>query len=343
MPSVAVVILNFNGRAYLEQFLPSVTGSAGAGVEVIVADNASADDSVAFVERAFPTVRIIRNTANNGYAGGYNEALAQVSADYYVLLNSDVEVTPGWIEPVIALMESDPAIGACQPKILAYHGRDSFEYAGAAGGWMDSLGYPFARGRIFEYCETDTGQYDMTVPIFWASGAALFIRSGVYHGVGGLDTYFFAHQEEIDLCWRLQAAGYRVFACPASVVYHVGGGTLPKGNRRKVMLNFRNNLLLLLKNMPAGRLCWVFPLRYLLDVIAAFRELAGGNVAYWKAIMQAHGQVWCWLLSRSKPGVWPSRRVLPADGVFRGSIVWQYFIRKRQTFGKIIEDRGKNY
>jgi len=314
MPSVAVVILNFNGRTYLEQFLPSVIASAGGGVEIIVADNASTDDSVALVERAFPTVKVIRNATNSGYAGGYNEALARV------------------------LMESDPSIGACQPKILSYHGRNSFEYAGAAGGWMDSLGYPFARGRIFEYCEKDEGQYDTTAPIFWASGAALFIRSGLYHGVGGLDPYFFAHQEEIDLCWRLQAAGYRVFACPASVVYHVGGGTLPKGNRRKVMLNFRNNLLLLLKNMPLGRLCWVFPLRYLLDVIAAFRELGGGNVAYWKAIMQAHRQVWIWLFSRSKPGLWPSRRMLPGDGVFRGSIVWKYFIQKQHTFDKIMED-----
>ena len=337
MPSVAVVILNFNGRAYLEQFLPAVIASAGPGVEVIVADNASTDDSVDLVERAFSSVRVIRNATNSGYAGGYNEALARVSADYYVLLNSDVEVTPGWIEPVIALMEGDASIGACQPKILSYHQRDSFEYAGAAGGWIDILGYPFARGRVFEDCEKDEGQYNTTAPISWASGAALFIRSALYHKVGGLDPYFFAHQEEIDLCWRLQASGYRVFACPASVVYHVGGGTLPKGNRRKVMLNFRNNLLLLLKNLPLGRLCWVFPLRYLLDVLAAFRELTGGNKAYWHAIMEAHGEVWSWLFSRSKPGLWPERRVLPADGIFHGSIVWRYFIRKQRTFSKIIK------
>jgi len=338
MPSVAVVILNWNGRTYLEQFLPSVVNSAGAGVAIIVADNASSDDSIAFVEHSYPTVRVIRNKSNSGYAGGYNEALAQVVADYYVLLNSDVLVTPGWIEPIIALLESDPGIGACQPKLRSYHDRENFEYAGASGGWIDTLGYPFARGRIFEYCEKDAGQYDTTEPIFWASGAALFIRASAYHKVGGLDPYFFAHQEEIDLCWRLLAAGYCIFVCPASVVYHVGGGTLPKGNQRKVMLNFRNNLLLLLKNMPVGRLCWVFPLRYLLDLVAAFRELLGGNTAYWKAIMQAHGQVWCWLFSRSKPGIWPSRRVLPGAGVYRGSIVWEYFIRKRYTFDKIIEE-----
>jgi GT2 family glycosyltransferase len=335
MPSVAIVILNWNGRPYLEQFLPSVLSSAGDAT-VILADNASTDDSIAYVVQHFPTVRIIRNSTNGGYALGYNEALAQVSADYYVLLNSDVEVTPGWLEPPVALMEGDRSIGACQPKLLAYHDRNTFEYAGAAGGWMDVLGYPFARGRIFETCETDKGQYDTTAPISWASGAALFIRASVYHEAGGLDPYFFAHQEEIDLCWRLQAAGYRVFACPASVVYHVGGGTLPKGNRRKVMLNYRNNLLLLLKNMPLGRLCWVFPLRYLLDLVAAYRELASGNMAYWKAILQAHAQVWGWLFSRSKPGAWPQRRMMPADGMYRGSIVWKYFVQGITTFDKII-------
>ena len=337
MPSVAVVILNWNGRPYLEQFLPSVLTSAGPGVEVILADNASTDDSVVFVESTYPTVRVIQNKANGGYALGYNEALAKVQADYYVLLNSDVEVTPGWLEPLLALMESDASIGACQPKLLSYHERHTFEYAGAAGGWLDVLGYPFARGRIFEYCEIDQGQYDTTAPISWASGAALFIRSSVYHETGGLDPYFFAHQEEIDLCWRLQAAGYRLFAVPASVVYHVGGGTLPKGNRRKVMLNFRNNLLLLLKNMPLGRLCWVFPLRYALDVVAAYRELFNGNVIYWKAILQAHLQVWGWVFSRAKPGAWPERRIMPSDGMYRGSVVWEYFVRGIRTFDKIVQ------
>ncbi|TDW96289.1 glycosyltransferase family 2 protein [Dinghuibacter silviterrae] len=337
MSTIAIVILNWNGRSYLEQFLPGVLASAGAAVEVILADNASTDDSVSFVEKTFPTVKVIRNSTNGGYALGYNEALAKVSADYYVLLNSDVEVTPGWLEPLKALMDGDPGIGACQPKILAYHDRQSFEYAGAAGGWMDVLGYPFARGRIFETCEIDHGQYDSVAPISWASGAALFIRARVFHETGGLDPYFFAHQEEIDLCWRLQAAGYRLFACPASVVYHVGGGTLPKGNRRKVMLNYRNNLLLLLKNMPYGRLCWVFPLRYLLDIVAAYRELAHGNVVYWKAILQAHAQVWCWLFSRSKPGAWPPKRIMPPDGMYAGSVVWEYFVRGVKTFDEIME------
>lgn len=336
MPSVAVVILNYNGCSYLAQFLPSVLATATAGVDVILADNASTDNSVAFVEEHFPTVKIIRADVNRGYAGGYNEALKQVDSDYYVLLNSDVEVSEGWIEPVISLMEADPSIGACQPKILSYHERDAFEYAGAAGGWMDSLGYPFARGRVFEHCEKDWGQYNDAEPISWASGAALFIRSEAYHGVGGLDAYFFAHQEEIDLCWRLMAAGYRLFVCPSSVVYHVGGGTLPKGNRKKVMLNYRNNMLLLLKNMPLSRLWWVFPLRYMLDVTAATRELIHGNTAYWSAILKAHLQVWGWLLSPKREGVWPKRRFLPKDGMYMGSVVYKYFILKDYTFDKIM-------
>lgn len=335
-PSVAVVILNWNGRRFLEQFLPSVCASTYPNLEIVLADNASTDDSIAFVEQHYSAVRVIRNVRNDGYAGGYNAALMHVEATYYVLLNSDVEVTPGWIEPVIGLMERDASIGACQPKLLAYNERDTFEYAGAAGGWMDVLGYPFARGRVFEHCEKDQGQYDVAEPVFWASGAALFIRSDVFHEVGGFDTYFFAHQEEIDLCWRLHAAGYSVYSCPASVVYHVGGGTLPKGNEKKVMLNFRNNLLLLLKNMPFGYLLWVFPLRYALDVVAALRELLGGNVSYWRAIGSAHLQVWVWLLRWRKPGVFPVRRKIPAEGLFRGCIVGRYFLRKQYTFTKIL-------
>src|ERR1700761_629824 len=251
-PTIAIVILNYNGRGYLEQFLPFVTANTCPGGEVIIADNASTDDSLAFLKENYPGLRVIVLDRNYGFAGGYNMALQQVQSDYYVLLNSDVEVTPGWLEPIVGLMESDPAIGACQPKIRMFAHRELFEYAGAAGGWLDYLGYPFARGRIFDVCETDNGQYDQAEPIFWASGAALFIRAGLYHEMGGLDTYFFAHQEEIDLCWRIQLAGHKIYSCPQSVVYHVGGGTLPKGNERKVFLNFRNNLIMMVKNMPAG-------------------------------------------------------------------------------------------
>ncbi len=241
-------------------------------MELIVADNASTDDSLAFLRKHYPTVRIIEMKRNHGYAGGYNVALKEVKSEYYVLLNSDVEVTPGWIEPVIELMDSDKQIGACQPKILSYAEKDRFEYAGAAGGWMDCLGYPFARGRIFDICEKDEGQYDEVQKIFWASGAALFVRAELFHQAGGLDTYFFAHMEEIDFCWRLQLLGYSIYACPASVVYHVGGGTLPKGNERKVFLNFRNNMIMLAKNLPKRQSFWKIPMRILMDFISAFKS-----------------------------------------------------------------------
>ena len=261
-PLVSIVILNWNGKKFLEQFLPSVLLSTYPNKQVIVADNASSDDSVLFVQNNFPQIQIIKNTTNEGFAKGYNSVLRQIKSDYYVLLNSDVEVTPGWIEPIIDLMESDAAIAACQPKILAYADKNMFEYAGASGGWLDYLGYPFCRGRIFEVCEADTRQYDTAQECFWASGAALFVKSAVYHHVGGLDEYFFAHQEEIDFCWRLQLAGYKVFVQPQSVVYHVGGGTLPKGDNKKTVLNFRNNLIMLAKNLPFTELVWKLPFRF---------------------------------------------------------------------------------
>jgi len=250
LPSVAVVILNYNGRTYLERFLPSVLRSTYPRLEVVVADNRSTDGSLDFLRTQHPSVRILANPSNEGFAQGYNTALAQVSAEISVLLNSDVEVEPGWIEPVVALMAGDERIAACQPKILDWNAPDRFEYAGAAGGWIDSFGYPFSRGRVFDTCERDTGQYDDPAPVFWATGAAMFVRTAVFLAHGGFDPYFFAHQEEIDLCWRLQRAGYRIYACPASVVRHVGGGTLPQGNPRKTYLNFRNNLVMLWKNLP---------------------------------------------------------------------------------------------
>ena len=232
-PKVAVVILNWNGRKYLEQFLPSVSDTTYSNYEIIIADNGSADDSISFIERNYAGIKIIRLAKNYGFSRGYNEALKDIRADYYMLLNSDVEVKPGWLDPMVELMESDRNFAACQPKVLSFRNKMLFEYAGAGGGWIDRFGYPFARGRVFDVCEEDHGQYDDASLIFWVSGAAMFIRSSVFHQVNGFDEYFFAHQEEIDLCWRMQLAGYRIYSCPASVVYHVGGGTLPKGNSRK--------------------------------------------------------------------------------------------------------------
>jgi len=336
-PTTAIVILNFNGRRYLGQFLPMVMANTCDRAEVIVADNGSTDDSVAFLQTTFPGVRIILLDRNYGFAGGYNAALSQVKTDYYVLLNSDVEVGPGWMEPIIRLMESDPLIGACQPKIRMYADRGSFEYAGAAGGWLDYLGYPFARGRVFDVCEKDTGQYDRTEPVFWASGAALFIRAPLYHRLGGLEGFFFAHQEEIDLCWRIQLAGYKVYCCPESVVYHVGGGTLPKGNERKVFLNFRNNLIMMAKCLPLGQSVWKMPLRLLLDSISAWKSLFAGEAVYFWAILEAHLAFFKWLMVSRKKSLFPPKRKAPLTGWYRGSIVWQYFVKGKKTFNEIVK------
>jgi GT2 family glycosyltransferase len=336
-PTTAIVILNWNGRGYLEKFLPFVTANTCPGAEVIIADNASTDDSVAFVRERYPRLRIIEMDKNRGFAGGYNEALRQVDSDYYVLLNSDVEVSPGWLEPVIELMEKDQTIAACQPKIRMYADKRSFEYAGAAGGWLDYLGYPFARGRVFDDCEEDNGQYDRAEPIFWASGAAMFVRARLFHEMGGLDTYFFAHQEEIDLCWRMQLAGYKVYSCPRSVVYHVGGGTLPKGNERKVFLNFRNNLIMMAKNLPAGQWLWKIPFRFLLDSVSAWKSLLAGEGVYFMAIAEAHLAFLKWVAVKRKESVFPQKRGGKLLGWYSGSVVWQYFVAGKKTFNEIVK------
>lgn len=288
------------------------------------------------VKHSFPSVECLYNLTNEGFAGGYNWALKHVQADYYVLLNSDVEVTPGWIEPIIELMEKDTKIAACQPKLLSYHQPQLFEYAGAAGGWIDHLGYPFSRGRVFDVCETDQGQYNHPEPVFWASGAAMFVRALVYHEMGGLDAQFFAHQEEIDLCWRMQLAGYTIMSCPASVVYHVGGGTLPRGGR-KVFLNFRNNLLMLNKNLPFSEKLWKLPVRFGLDAISAWKGLLSGDQAFFKAIMQAHWAVIkIWLTGKAEKNHTVKKPMKSLQGVYSGMIVWDYFINKRTRFQEII-------
>ena len=339
-PTIAIVILNYNGRRYLEQFLPFVTANVCLGGEVIVADNGSTDDSLAFIEAHYPGLRVIVLDRNYGFAGGYNMALQQVQSDYYVLLNSDVEVTPGWMEPIVGLMESDATIGACQPKIRMYADREFFEYAGAAGGWLDYLGYPFARGRIFDVCEKDEGQYNETVPIFWASGAALFIRSKLWHELGGLENFFFAHQEEIDLCWRMQLAGYRVYCCPQSVVFHVGGGTLPKGNERKVFLNFRNNLIMMAKCLPAEQWLWKIPVRFLLDSVSAWKSLFAGEAVYFWAILEAHLAFFKWLVVSRRKSLFPPKKRGKLLGWYTGSVVWQYFVKGKKTFAEIVKDKS---
>jgi GT2 family glycosyltransferase len=335
LPAVAVVILNYNGRKHLENFLPSVMATTYGNLRVIMADNASTDDSVVFVKENFPAVEIITHHQNEGFAGGYNWALKKVRSDYYVLLNSDVSVTPGWIEPVVAIMEADSTVAACQPKLLSYHHPHLFEYAGAAGGWIDSLGYPFSRGRIFDVCEKEAHQYDEEQPIFWASGAAMFVRANVYHALGGFDASFFAHQEEIDLCWRMQLAGYRIMACPLSVVYHVGAGTLPRGGR-KVYLNFRNNLLMLCKNLPWQEKWWKIPARVSLDAISAWKGLLTGDASFFSAILKAHLAVIKHVFTRRQKSLHPLQPLHTLKGVYNGSVVWQYFIRRHTRFQEIV-------
>ncbi len=336
LPSVAVVILNWNGKLFLEKFLPSILSSTYTNMQIIVADNASTDDSVVFLKANYPTVKIIINTSNEGFAKGYNTALQTLKEDYFVLLNSDVEVTPNWIMPIIELMESDKMIAACQPKILAEKQKTQFEYAGACGGWIDKFGYPFARGRILENTEADTAQYDNAQPCFWASGAAMFVRAAVYLKLGGLDEYFFAHQEEIDLCWRMQLSGYKVYVQPSSVVYHVGAGTLPKGNSKKTYLNFRNNLIMIYKNTYGFSLFFKLNIRFGLDAIAAYKELFSGNIEYFFAVANAHRHFVKWILFHQKKSIFtkPSNKNL--FGIYNGSIIWQYYFKKKKTFSELI-------
>ena len=339
VPSVAVVILNWNGKHLLEKFLPSVIASEYDNLRIVVADNASTDDSISFLKQNYPDVTRLRSNTNEGFSKGYNTALKRVAADYYILLNSDVEVNPYWITPVILLMESDEKIAACQPKILSFQDRKLFEYAGACGGWIDILGYPFTRGRIFDNCEADHGQYDTPAQIFWATGAALFVKSKIFHEVNGFDEYFFAHQEEIDLCWRMQRAGYTIYVEPKSKVYHVGGGTLPMGGRKKVYLNFRNNLIMMTKNLPFSELLWKIPARVFLDAIAAFRALVDGNFSTYISIASAHMHYVEWIFIGKRGIKLPKIKMKNMGPVYKGSIVWQYFRKKKKTFSEIISGK----
>lgn len=335
-PSVAVVILNWNGKDFLKKFLPSVIASSYSNKRIIVADNASSDGSLNFLKEFFPAVEIIVNSKNEGFAKGYNSALKNVHADYYVLLNSDIEVTSGWIEPIINLMENDSAIAACQPKILDEKKRGFFEYAGACGGWIDSLGYPFARGRVLEKMEKDNGRYDNAAACFWASGAAMFVRASVFNDLGGFDEFFFAHQEEIDLCWRMQRSGYKIFVQPASVVYHVGGGTLPKGNSKKTYLNFRNNMIMLYKNTPGPELLLKLPARIFLDIVSALKALLGGDTGYFFAVAAAHRHFIKWFLFDKRKSLFVRTENKKISGRYRGSILWQYYFKKKRTFWEIV-------
>ena len=333
MNSIAVVILNWNGKGLLEQFLPSVTKYSPEAV-IYVADNASTDDSLAFVKANYPDVKIIENKGNFGYAKGYNEALKEVEEDIYALVNSDIEVTEGWLQPILSLFEKDNETAIIQPKILDYKNKSYFEYAGAAGGFIDKYGFPFCRGRIFDTIEEDKGQYNDTTQIFWASGACFFIRRDAFRTLKGFDEDFFAHQEEIDLCWRAFNENYKVMFCGESVVYHVGGATLANGSPQKTFLNFRNSLWMMIKNLPSSKLLLILFSRMVLDGIAGIRHMFRGEFGYLAAILRAHFYFYLkflHFLSKRKSKQYKNYYKIK-------SIVYLYFVQK----GRIFDEKFNN-
>lgn len=326
----AVVILNWNTRKHLETFLPDlILHTNYPDVNIVVADNASTDDSVAFVKSKYPQIQLVQLGTNYGFAGGYNMALKQIEAEYYVLLNSDIEVTSNWLPPLINLLDKNKGIAACMPKLRSYFNRTAFEYAGAAGGFIDKYGYPFCKGRVFDTIEVDSGQYDGIHEVFWATGACMVVRASVFHEQQGFDAYFFAHQEEIDLCWRMINAGYKIYCNTNSVVYHLGGGTLPKTNPHKTYLNFRNNLILLYKNLPGNRLYFVLVLKLLLDGLAGLRFLVAGKPLDCIAIIKAHMSFYKYAGSYNRPG---NTKVIPGNLIYAGSVVYAYFVKKNKTY-----------
>lgn len=336
-PRVALAILNWNGVHWLQRFLPVVVKHCPQYARVVVVDNASTDDSVAYVRSSFPDVQIIQHPENWGYAGGYNQALKQLHFEYTVLINSDIETTPGWLDPLVAYMDAHPTLAACQPKILGYNDRSHFEYAGAAGGFIDRYGYPFCRGRMFDTVEEDRGQYNDSRWVFWATGACLMVRNSAYHDAGGLDEQLFAHMEEIDLCWRMQRKGYRVGYCGDSAVYHVGGGTLASENPKKTYYNFRNNLILLTKNLPKQGFYGTLLTRMILDGLAGVKFLIDGQWPHTVAILRAH-----FTFYRKWFRLMRQRHMLRADGfadytegIYKKSIALSYFVQGHKHFNDL--------
>ncbi len=330
MLNIAIVILNWNGKSLLSEFLPSVVKYA-AEAKIYVADNASDDDSISFLKNNFPEVNIVINDKNYGFAKGYNEALKHINADIYVLLNSDVEVSENWLNNICQIFEKEENTAVIQPKILNYKNKDYFEYAGAAGGYLDKLGYAYCRGRIFENLEKDLGQYDSEADIFWASGACMCIRKKVFDGVGGFDDSFFAHYEEIDLCWRIKNSGYQIKFAPKSVIYHLGGATLSQGSPFKVYLNFRNSLSVLLKNLPSNQVVPIIFLRFCLDGVAGLQFLLNGKYQSTLAIIKAHFSFY-----KLIPSTLNKRVKTPVKNYYQTpSIVWSYFIKNKKTFNQL--------
>lgn len=336
-PILSIVLLSYNSRDFLSQFLPKLTKFTPDKYEIVVVNNGSTDDTEAFLQENYPQLRVVKIEVNKGFTNGYIESLKQIDAKYYCLISSDIEVTENWADPIIDLMESDDQIAACQPKIKSWHDRNKFEYAGACGGYLDKYGYLFCRGRIFYTVEEDHGQYDENIEVFWASGACLFVRSDLYHQVGGLDDDFFAHMEEVDLCWRLKNLGYKIMCVPASEVFHVGGSIISYGSPGKTYRNYRNNLILLIKNLPFGQLIWKLPYRLFLDGVAFFHLLFTGQVKLAFVIIKSHmffhARTLHWLKKRKQV------RSLVVDEsntrFYPKSIVWKYFIEKVKFFSEL--------
>ncbi len=337
-PKVAIVILNWNGKKLLKQYLPSVIeNSQDEGVEIIIADNNSDDDSITFLESNYPQLKIIHLGENHGFAKGYNLALKNIEADYYILLNSDVEVTPDWISPLIQAMEEDDTVAAAQPKVLSWNKKDEFEYAGAAGGFIDKLGFPFCRGRILNVMEKDEGQFDQVCNIFWATGACMAVRASYFHKAGGFDSDFWAHMEEIDICWRLKNMGFQIRYTPFSKVYHLGGGTLSYDNPKKLFLNFRNSLWLLYKNLPRRKFYKVIVVRMLLDGAAAFKLLSEGNTKGFFSVFQAHAAFYRSHKKLRKKRIQLKKIATPQwhDEILVKSIIWKFYLERKRTFREV--------
>ncbi len=337
VPSVALVILNWNTASYLERFIPPLLTTSYPNKKVYVIDNNSSDNSLSLLEKKFPEVTAIQVKDNIGFAAGYNYGLSIIEADYFLIINSDLEATPGFIEPLVALMENDKNIAACQPKLISLQDKSTFEYAGAAGGWIDQLGLPFARGRVFTTIEKDEGQYDDIAPVFWASGACMLLRPSVFKEIGGFYDYYYMHQEDIDLCWRAQNMGYSIYSCPQSVVYHIGGGSLSWQNHLKTQLTFRNNYIMLSRNLPLWKALLIVPFRLGIDFAGTFHFALTGKSGISKAIIKAGFAYIYWLFFHPKkfhdqPKGWKT-----SNGIYKGTVLIPYFLKKERTFKSILK------
>ncbi|MBD80501.1 MAG: hypothetical protein CL840_16410 [Crocinitomicaceae bacterium] len=339
IPKLAIVLLSYNSLELIKKFLPVIIENTpdNPDYEIVVVDNGSADETQAYLSENFPNTRLIRIEKNRGFTNGYCASLPQIKAKYYCLISSDIEVSPNWTEPILELLESDSEIAACQPKIMSYDRRNEFEYAGGAGGMIDHLGYPFCRGRLVNVVETDEGQYNNIQESFWASGACLFIRAELYHKAGGLDNDYFAHMEEIDLCWRLKNMGYKIMFHPDSKVFHMGGFIIKYGSPGKVFRNHRNNLIMMLKNLPPNQGIWKIPLRFIMDFITILKMIVDGNLRTVPAVSRAHIQFLLhlpkWLNKRKQAKkLWKDQNL---RGVYPRSMVWQFFVKGKKKFSDL--------